>query len=188
MKKLIIIIIIIFFACKKQEDMKQLNFYGETISVPSYLIADNSKVGTTVCKSNHYLKNKSETISVSIELCEYTFKERPKFDILNKYFHDGEKVMKEELLNLSWVNKKSDNKDNYYEFTYEFKVNDKFYQNTRFAYKNFYVGVKIEANDKNEIKYLAESIDKIKNINFSDDIANTKKENNCSSCKFPSDW
>lgn len=187
----VVLFYLLFSSCKTGSTFKRLIFYGTEITVPDYLIVDKEKTDIQSCKANHYLKNRDGTMSISFELCNYAYRERPSFILLNKYFEESFDVMKTEILDLHFVDKKSYNKDErYYEFTYEFISNGKFFKTIRFAYEKFYIGIKIECEDKNQIRDLATSFELIKSNNFYNNITLTEyeKRSTCLSCYFPSPW
>ncbi|MBW1298656.1 hypothetical protein [Aquimarina litoralis] len=188
---LLALISILYFSCAQEKNLKQLDFYGTVINVPNYLITDEKKTKTKSCERNYYLKSKKGTISVSFELCNYAYKERPNFDLLNRYFEQGVEVMKNEFSNFNLINKESYNKkEEFYEFTYEFTDDGKFYRTTRFAYENFYIGVKIEGKGKKEVYNLSKYLEIMKNDKFLSNIKITDSDKNstCLSCFFPSPW
>ncbi len=192
MKRLFIVFVCLALACnKKEETVKQLGFYGKHILVPAYLISDSTNINADdFCESNLYLKNKEETTFMSFELCSYRYGKRPNFNILNSFFQEECSTLEEEVIGLSWINKESFDRTDYYEFTFDIENGSKFFHVTYFAYENYYLTVKINGIDRNQIIDLLKSSDILRNNNFLHNmiISKDELENYCLNCKFPTFW
>lgn len=186
------IIIALFLSCdgKKENLNKKKDFYGKSISIPNYMVLDESKGYSKDCRNNIYLKNGDETTFMNIKLCLYDNVERKDFNRLNLFFEEEYNTIKGNVSDLSWINKDSYDRDKYYEFTYNMLAKNRYYEVVYLAYEKYYVSIKINSTNQNQVKKLSECINTLRDRNSLDNllIPESERKKFCLNCEFPSFW
>jgi hypothetical protein len=183
-----LVIIVLILSCDSKKE--KINFYGKSISVPTYMVLDESKGNLENCRNNIYLKNSDEYTFMNIKLCTYSLTERKNFNHLNLFFEEEYSTLKSNTSDLSWINKNSYDRGKYYEFTYNMLAKNRYYRVVYLAYKKYYISIKISSTNQNKVKTLSESINTLRGENFLDNVlvSESERKNFCLSCEFPYFW
>tara|TARA_R110002051_G_C8719851_1_gene496524 strand:+ start:1002 stop:1577 length:576 start_codon:yes stop_codon:yes gene_type:complete len=186
-KIIISIVLLSLISCGNKQD---LNFYNKLISVPNYLIPDDSRHRSDFCQSNIYLKDSEENTFMSIEICDYGYGKRKKFDKMNLFFEQECTAITDNTQDLKWIEKNSNNRGNYYEFTYDLERDNKYFSVTYFAYEKHFLAVKINSANKDKVNDIVKIVEVMRDENFLNEavILQDELDNFCLDCKYPYFW
>ena len=170
---------------KNSENSRLISFNNLEINVPTYLIIESSNS----CENEITLKDAEETTIIELKLCDYGLKTgRQSYQQLNGFFLEECAVLKEEVPESIFVDKKSLNNGNYYSFTHEFKIGEKHYSNNYIAYEKYYLTIRFQSKLKENIPELRKIVEKIIKEDLSDNIDLKENKKDCYYCKSPLFW
>ncbi|MFK8058977.1 MAG: hypothetical protein AB8B78_02695 [Polaribacter sp.] len=186
MRDFIIVFVLAFTSCKNNsENSKLIYFNNSEINIPSYLTLESS----SSCKNEINLKDAKENIVIKLKLCDYGLKKgRQSYQQLKKFFQDECNVLKEEIPESILVDKKSLNNKNYYSFTHEFKIGEKYHSNNYIAFEKYYITIRFQSKLKEKIPELRQIVEKIKKKDLTNYIDRNEDKKNCYYCTSPLFW
>jgi hypothetical protein len=192
MKKFILILLI-FISCNKETSLyNKFEIYDKHIEIPvNFSVNKTKKETNNTCYREINLKDSTFNSYIKVRVCGYGYSYRKSFKKLNLFVDEEYDILLEERIDLVQLKNNSSEGSDYYYFSYEFLVEDKFYSKVYLAYKDCYISINFSTEKINNsgIEDFKKTIYKLKNnqdlskVNLPEDF-----EVGCLSCKYPYFW
>ena len=187
MKNLILIISIFsLLSCKNDSDKFQTTVLDSfEIKIPYSF----TKKADDNCKNINLFTDSINNSRLEFKLCNYGLKTgRQSYENLNRFFKEECEVLKEEIPESISIKTTSKNNGDYFFFTYDYKIGEKYYSNNYISYKKYYLTIRFQSTNKKTITELKHTIDELCRQDLSDRIKLTDSDNVCYYCKSPLFW
>ena len=186
MRNFIIVFVLAFMSCGNNSEISKVIYFNNSeINIPSYLTIESS----SSCENEINLKDAKENTTIQLKLCDYGLKTgRQSYQQLNGFFLEECAVLKEEVPESIFVDKKSLNNGNYYSFTHEFKIGENHYSNNYIAFEKYYLTIRFQSTLKENIPELRQVVEKIIKGDLSDYIDLKEDKKDCYYCQSPLFW